>query len=633
MTFAPAPLLQHRLMAVAVCFSLLSGATLVFSAPQAYSAPLRLRGTVSAAVRQANQYFQIGKYDQAEKAFTQAVKRNPKDAYARAGLSLVQAELFKLGAAEKNAQEAIRLNPKNPYAHIALGTALRNRTASSDMTYRNQREKLLSQAIEQYKKAISLDPSNPDAYNRLGEVYRSQGKFDEAMESFQKATQHDAKYSEALANMGTIMKAKGDIDGAIGQYNQAIEINSKNHLAHFYKGDALVDKGDYHEALKSFNTALYLNRNNPPVHVRMGDALALQGNEAAALSHYREAIRLRPEYVQAYERLASMLDTRGDGELAMSELRSALNTNPNYAPFKLALGRLALTVNKPDQAIQYYNEVLKNDASNPEALRGLSLAYTMQAEDMSSKQTVGGPDALVDAEEAINKALKANPDDISLNLAKVRIERLNGKPAEAMETLQRITQTEAHTDNEKIAKAEAYFALGQYQQSDEMFRSMLNQYQGDVPRQLVLADTLKMNGDLDMAAEVYQAIRAQHPESLKAERGLQRINIQRDDARKKYTLAEALNSRKGRQSAKDFYLETLSVYPRHADARESLGRIYEREKDYGQAIFQYEAYLNLKPEMQQKDRERWQRKIANLKEDLARQQAQQQMAAGKKATP
>jgi len=613
-------MMKNRYLASSLAVVLLSGVWFTSQNLQSAQAQVQLRGNITRTMRQANRQFQLGKWEEAEKIYTQSVKKAPNNSLNQANLGIVQAELFKLDAAEKSAEKALQLNPKNAYAHIALGIAYRNRTSSSDMTHRNRRDELLNQSLEEFKTAIRLDSANPDAYNGLGEVYRMQGQLEKAEEAFSKAVELDSEYSEAVANRGTVLSAQGNIDEAIETFKEAIKLNSKNYKAHYYLGDALAKKGRYHDAYNALNTALYQNRNSEIVYTKMGDVLSAQGNESAAISKYREAIRIKPEYTPAYQQLAKLFDNRGDGEFAISELKSALNANPKLSELKVDLGRLSLSVDKPEDALRFYQEALSDNPNNPEALKGLAQTYVKTAENSSGQGILGGSDKYVDAEIAIGRALQINPDDLSLRLAMIKISQLSGKPALANEQLQYIVNQPVRTSAQKLTKAEALYTLGRYGESDQLFRDILGENVGNLQQQLVVADILKVEGNLDMAQEAYQQVLLSQPANLKAQRGLQRIELVKTDASKKYNLAVALNSRFSKQkrgTAKDFYLESVSIYPRQPEARLALAKIYNQEDDYGKAIFEYESYLNLNPELNERERQRIQSTVTRLKEKLA----------------
>ena len=62
--------------------------------------------------------------EQLEKAIREAIRQNPDDAFAHAGLGVVLYHLKRYEEAEEEYREAIRLNPKFVWARYNLGIVL-----------------------------------------------------------------------------------------------------------------------------------------------------------------------------------------------------------------------------------------------------------------------------------------------------------------------------------------------------------------------------------------------------------------------------------------------------------------------------------------------------------------------------
>lgn len=619
---------KSKSLALALSISVLAGVA-AFDAADARG----YRGGVSyntASARQADYLMQTGKYAEAEAKLLAALKRNPNNVEARGALSMAQAEQYKLDGAEKNAKAVLAKDPKNPAAHIALGMVYRNRTASQDMTYRLQRDMLLAQSAAELEKAIALDPNSPEALNQLGVTYRMQDRFGESEQQFVKALDIDPNFSEALVNQGITKLEKGDIGGAKSTYEQAIRLNSKNYMAHYRLGEAYAKGGDYHEALKHYNNALYLNKGNASIMSAQADAYGKQGNVAAAVANYRKAIQSNPTFMPAYIGISNLFDSRGDSEAAMVELRSAVNVNPNYGPARNQLGRLALTADKPDQALQYYRDSLRANPNDAEAAQGLAQALTVITQKTASQsEALGQESDLVNAEQTIEEALQYAPNDMRLHLAHMRISRLAGKPKDSEEDLNRIVSAPARNETEEMIKGEAYLSLGRYSEADTIFRGLISKSSSNPDKLLTIGDTLKANGDLDRAEEAYKATLTASPGNLKAQRGLQRIEVARADASRNLRLAKALNNWRQKGSSVDFYEDTLSKNPRQPEVRLSLSKLYENQKSYQKAAQSYQFYLGLRPDMEPKERAKFEKKIAKLQ-----QKAQEQaLSSAKTANP
>jgi Tfp pilus assembly protein PilF len=209
----------------------------------------------------------------------------------------------------------------------------------------------------------------------------------------------------------------------------------------------------------------------------------------------------------------------------------------------------------------------------------------------------------------------ANPNDVSLKLALLKLQQASGKSPEAKPQLEALANQTPTGINQKIAVAEARFTLGNFAQSDQLNRDVMQSIASDTRQELVLAETLRTYGDLDMASEVYRFVQSRDPQNKKAERGLNRVTTQKSDALKKLRLAQSLDkplSKKQKASARDFYQEAAMLNPRLPEARLALAKIYKGEHAYDRSIQEYEAYRNLLPVDDVKGRERIDRKIKSL---------------------
>ncbi|MDH3348645.1 MAG: tetratricopeptide repeat protein [Desulfobulbaceae bacterium] len=88
-----------------------------------------------------------------------------------------------------------------------------------------------------YKKALEFCPNFSEALNRLGEVYLSQGSYDEAENNFNHAVLGAYMVAdESLAikpglNLGELFKRRGKYDRAIEEYIRVLEIDAQSRVA------------------------------------------------------------------------------------------------------------------------------------------------------------------------------------------------------------------------------------------------------------------------------------------------------------------------------------------------------------------------------------------------------------------
>ncbi len=76
----------------------------------------------------------------------------------------------------------------------------------------------------------------------------------------------------------------------------------------------------------------------------------------------------------------------------------------------------------------------------------------------------------------------------------------------------------------------------------------------------------------------------------------------------------AVFSSKHKQSALDYYQDTLAINPRQPETRLQLAKLYEKFDMNREAIRSYQLYLGMSPQLELKDVEKIEKKIRKLAE-------------------
>jgi tetratricopeptide (TPR) repeat protein len=132
-----------------------------------------------------------GDFQQAEREYTQAIERNPKDRDAYYNRGLVYVQLKEYDRACQDFEAALALDPKFIEAYCNRGNA----------HFQAGRPEL---AVKDYDQAIRLNPKDGDVYFNRGVALLSMGKEAQATEDFRKAAalgQKKAKAQLAAAPM------------------------------------------------------------------------------------------------------------------------------------------------------------------------------------------------------------------------------------------------------------------------------------------------------------------------------------------------------------------------------------------------------------------------------------------------
>ena len=327
----------------------------------------------------ANKFYAEGEYDEAIKAFKEAIDLNPENAntYFNLGtvlnsegeyreailafekvLSLVTEDtgtFINLGNALTNIgeidkaismyKEALKLDPEYAPIYNNLGSAY-------------GKKKDYNTAIAVLEKAINIDPNDASIYNNLGSMFSENGQMDKALISFKKAIELNPYYASAYYNLGRTYRIKGEIDKAILAYIKAIELRPNNSVAYNNLGVAYVAKGNLQNAKSAYENAISLNPDDAAAYNNLGNLYMEMGELDKSINSFEKAIRLNPAYTSAIYNLGNAFRKKGDFELAHQYLLKAMILESNI-PYVLDTLYSALVIIITQEEWQYLDQYIE----------------------------------------------------------------------------------------------------------------------------------------------------------------------------------------------------------------------------------------------------------------------------------
>jgi len=147
------------------------------------------------------------------------------------------------------------------------------------------------------------------------------------------------------------------------QGNRLAETNVKLGVGYF-------QQGNYEYALKKFRKALEIDDNLPNGHYAIALLYDRLGKPNAAVRHFERAIELNPQYSDAHNAYGAFLCRKKEYVRADKEFRKAL-ANPlfrSHALVRVNAGLCAMRAGKPEQAENYFRNLLKSNPNFPTAL-------------------------------------------------------------------------------------------------------------------------------------------------------------------------------------------------------------------------------------------------------------------------
>jgi tetratricopeptide (TPR) repeat protein len=550
-----------------------------------------------------------GKYAEAADLYRSILNANSKEPNALAGLGMALGRQYKLDAADEQFERLLQIDPNNAVAHCGKAMVLLNRLQSSNNSVIKNRNQILKEAGKECNLALDADPRVVEAHFLLGRVYKEEGRNDRACQAFQGAIKLDPHYSNAFAQLGLVQVLMNKLSEATESFKKAIAINTGNSTAHFGMAQVAFKQNRLEAAVAELNISLYQNPNSSPVHQLLGKVYEAQGNTNAAIKEFKEAIRIKPEQAAPYLSLASVAESRGDMEMAIAELHAGLEIIPNEPELLVRIANDALRIDKFDDAIKNFELADAASSNNAAPLEGLTRALYLKAQKESSGAYFGSND-LAQANILVQKALKLNPTNVQFRLVDAKLRALQGQPL----TVAKMPLPQSDAD--RPAYAECLMAQGKYTEATEqMFRAINST--NDPAKLFAIGDLALTIKDLPSAELAYKRAASFVGNAERANRGLDLIFKEREEAKQNLNLANDLSRSRQLQSAMDKY--RLSAYqdPKVADTHLFFAQTIEKlseqtSKTMRETIAQYKAYLELAPGVPAATVDKLQKRVAKL---------------------
>lgn len=571
---------------------------------------------ISMNYQRIDKLIEYDKFAEADRILSGMIAKNPNDITARSLYVVSLAKQNKLDVAQSQLNALLPKYPKNANLHYAQGIVNIKRQASSDMDYRNNSEFLIKNAIKEFDTAIKLNSKYYPAYNALGVIALNTGNISKAREFFNTALEIESNYATAIDNLGSVDYLMGNYDLAQKKFIKAISINPNSSTGYFHLAQVYDKKSMYSKGLDALDHSLRIKPNSSVAYNLRGEILKKQGNETAAIESFKKAISIRPENFKPYMNMAMIYEKRFDNELAISSLKSALAVNPSLNQAKLYIGDLALLKGDNNEALKYYSSLVGVEGYNADALRGMANAYFAQAKISAGQNLIGRDKDLETAYSNIEKALKANPNDMQLYLAKLKLAKLTNKPKDTEETLNKIIDAPIKGLNDLLAKGDAYFAMNRYQEAKDSFENAVIFAQSPEDY-LFVAEILTYDKFYPSAKNILRKVLINDPSNEEALHNLNYIMTMEKQSENLYKDAKFFNKKdKNKVFAREYALKSLEFNPTNYEAAKLSAKLCEKQKHYEDAISAYKIVAGL----EQKPRKvaRLNKKIKRLEKKVAR---------------
>ncbi|MGD9691206.1 MAG: tetratricopeptide repeat protein [Phycisphaerales bacterium] len=309
-------------------------------------------------VEKAHEYYEAGRWADAESELREALSLNPYRAewHFNLGLTLEAAGRFEdASAAFLRAHE---LEPEDGQTTVALGlTALRLDEPAK--------------AIEWFEQAERLEPARPDSYIHRIEAYARLGDHDRAEAMFFLVQHLDEEWPlGANGSTRAARAAQSDIEKHWDEHATLTDMDRAAALANM--AGSLLDRQQHERAIWCLREALQLDPALPRAHAKLAEAYGATGRQERARQLYLRELRERPGCVDTLLDLGDLLVDMGRFAEAGEKYRRVLELESDNPEAHAALGELALRQNADRDAAAAFGVVLRLDPEFPAVRRRLA---------------------------------------------------------------------------------------------------------------------------------------------------------------------------------------------------------------------------------------------------------------------
>jgi superkiller protein 3 len=259
------------------------------------------------------------RFAEAQESYEGVLKLRAKDSRGAYGLGNVYTDQRRWDDAEKAYRDAVEWAPKDVDALVALSVVLVQPVDGAN----NAKRFADAQGFAQ--RAVQLEPKNAVAWDRLGVAIQSRGTFNSETEhAYRQAVELDPQFAVAYAHLGRVLRRMGKRDEAAPLYRRAVEL-AKDPATLILIADSLQAEQEWGPSEPVLRMALEKDARNTSALFLLSRALLVLRRPEEAEPHLKTAIELSPRYFQSYNLLGQAYLTMGRFDDAEKTYNSAVD--------------------------------------------------------------------------------------------------------------------------------------------------------------------------------------------------------------------------------------------------------------------------------------------------------------------
>ncbi|HEX4665283.1 MAG TPA: tetratricopeptide repeat protein [Chthoniobacterales bacterium] len=501
-------------------------------------------------------------------------KQSPSYLLATANLALRKKDL---PAAQKAITQAIALDTKSPESHQALGIL--------HLLKNNRKE-----AAAEFKIAAELAPLRSPLRLVYADFQRQTEGLDAAMVDLKKLTAKAPDFLSAWTLLARMAFSARKYDETLAFLENVVSRDPLNIDARLLQSDTWLVKREPKKVIPEMEKLDHAFPGLPSAKYRLAKAYLQEDKIPQASIALDEAVAKNPTYAEAIVARADLNLRTGQAQPAADALERVLKKNPGFKPAQLlladayrALGRLddaaaifrqqieatpnlpdpyfflgliRVQQDKPDEARNYFEKVLKLAPDNFLAIDQL-VVLDLKAKDFAA------------ASQRVDEQLKKKPQAATSYFLRAKVEVAQEKWKEAEATLKKSLELDPNATPAYDMLVQTYLATNHLSEAAQEIEALLAKNPRNESALMTLATIRAQQKDYSKASEAYEKLLALNPTFVPALNNLS------------YIYAEQLNQP---DKAYNLAQKARTLAPGNPAVADTLGWTAFKRGDYQQAL-------------------------------------------------
>jgi tetratricopeptide (TPR) repeat protein len=187
-------------------------------------------------------------------------------------------------------------------------------------------------ALEKYDQVLIADPGSDIAHNGKGFALELLGRYDDAVKEHEEAIKLNPKSSSGYASLAVALVGMKRYDEAVAAARKAVQVEPMSASAYSTLGYVLQSTGKYGEAIKEFERAVEHNPLQTYAYINWADALLNLRNYEEATAKTQRALEIDSNSVAAHSEMALILLNKKDFNGAIKECEQVVNRDSRFVP-------------------------------------------------------------------------------------------------------------------------------------------------------------------------------------------------------------------------------------------------------------------------------------------------------------